>query len=109
MSQFKPSVTRPDAVPAVGRDDATRPAAPSATSPAGRVVLALDDLLWFKSSEDDEGRITLGVLACSRESIGVLVDDNGESLGLRLTRTEVQDLNRTLVAWLAATARSAAQ
>jgi hypothetical protein len=82
--------------------DPGRPAsspAPGAASP-GRLVLTHDDLLWFKTSQDEEGRITLGLLECSREHIGVLVDDNGESLGLLLTRSEVQDLHRTLVGWL---------
>jgi hypothetical protein len=57
--------------------------------------------LWFKTSQDEEGRLTLGLLECSREHIGVLVDDNGESLGLLLTRSEAQDLHRTLAGWLA--------
>ena len=80
------------------------------TAPAareGRVVLTHRDLLWFKTSEDEEGRLTLGLLECSRDAIGVLVDDNGESLGLLLSRTEAQDLHRTLVTWLAGTTRSA--
>ncbi|SDM23124.1 hypothetical protein SAMN05660642_01943 [Geodermatophilus siccatus] len=85
--------------------DETRP--PQSTpDPAARVVLAHDDLLWFKTSEDAEGRITLGLLACSPTSIGVLVDDNGESLGLRLSRAEAQDLHRSLVTWLAHTGRA---
>jgi hypothetical protein len=83
--------------------DAPPPA--STPEPPPRVMLTPDDLLWFKTSEDDEGRITVGLLACSPESIGVLVDDNGESLGLRLSRAEAQDLHRTLVAWLAGPGR----
>ena len=75
-------------------------------APPSRIMLTPDDLLWHKTSEDDEGRITLGLLACSPRSIGVLVDDNGESLGLRLSRAEVQDLQRTLAAWLAAADRA---
>ena len=75
-------------------------------APAARVMLAHDDLLWFKTSEDAEGRITLGLLECSPNSIGVLVDDNGESLGLRLSRAEAQDLHRSLVTWLAYTGRT---
>jgi hypothetical protein len=75
-------------------------------APPSRIVLTVDDLLWHKTSEDHEGRITLGLLASPR-SIGVLVDDNGQSLGLRLSRAEVQDLERTLVTWLAATERAA--
>jgi hypothetical protein len=71
-------------------------------------MLTHDDLLWSKTSEDDEGRITLGLLAWSPRSIGVLVDDNGESLGLRLSRAEAQDLHRTLVTWLAGTDRAVA-
>jgi hypothetical protein len=78
----------------------------SMPDPAGRIVLTHDDLLWFKTSEDAEGRITLGLLACSPESIGVLVDDNGESIGLRLSRAEAQDLHRSLVTWLADTGRT---
>jgi hypothetical protein len=65
-----------------------------------------DDLLWFKTSQDAEGRITLGLLDCSPNSIGVLVDDNGEALGLRLSRAEAQDLHRSLVTWLARTGRT---
>ena len=85
-------------------DDARPPQ--STPDPAARVVLAYDDLLWFKTSQDAEGRITLGLLACSPHSIGVLVDDNGESLGLRLSRAEAQDLHRSLVTWLAHTGRT---
>jgi hypothetical protein len=66
-----------------GEDDDAPPAA-SAPEVASRVMLTHDDLLWFRTSEDVEGRITLGLLECSPESIGVLVDDNGESLGLHL-------------------------
>jgi hypothetical protein len=40
------------------------------------------------------------------ESIGVLVDDDGESRGLRLSLAEVQDLHRSLVTWLANSART---
>jgi hypothetical protein len=87
-----------------GNDDAGLPR--STPDPAARVVLAHDDLLWFKTSQDAEGRITLGLLACSPTSIGVLVDDNGESLGLRLSRAEAQDLHRSLVTWLAHTGRT---
>jgi hypothetical protein len=91
MFQSHPSATRPgDEVD----DDATR------TAPT-RILVTLDDLLWFTSSEDQDGRITLGLLDGPRESIGVLVDDNGESRGLLLSRAEVQALHRTLVSWLA--------
>ena len=92
MAHSQPRATDP------GRS--ASPSVPSAASP-GRLVLKHDDLLWFKTSEDEEGRITLGLLECSREHIGVLVDDNGEALGLLLTRSEAQDLHRTLVGWLA--------
>ena len=85
-------------------DDARPPQ--STPDPAAPVVLTHDDLLWFKTSEDAEGRITLGLLDCSPNSIGVLVDDNGESLGLRLSRAEAQDLHRSLVTWLAHTGRT---
>ena len=78
----------------------------STPDPAARVLLSHDDLLWFKTSEDAEGRITLGLLECSPNGIGVLVDDNGESLGLRLSRAEAQDLHRSLVTWLAHTGRT---
>jgi hypothetical protein len=87
-------------------EDADALAPESAPGLPSRVMLTHDDLLWFKTSEDEEGRITLGLLECSRKSIGVLVDDNGESLGLRLSRAEAQDLHLSLVTWLAATART---
>jgi hypothetical protein len=88
-----------------GEDDEARP--PQSTpDPAARAVLAHDDLLWFKTSQDAEGRITLGLLECSPNSIGVLVDDNGESLGLRLSRAEAQDLHHALITWLAHTGRT---
>jgi hypothetical protein len=77
----------------------------STPEPPARVMLTPDDLLWFKTSQDEEGRLTLGLLACSPTSIGVLVDDNGDALGLRLSRSEAQDLNRTLMTWLAGTER----
>jgi hypothetical protein len=93
----------PPRLPAVG--GATRAEADQPSPPA-RIVLTVDDLLWHKTSEDHEGRITLGLLASPR-SLGVLVDDNGQSLGLRLSRAEAQDLQRTLAAWLAATERAA--
>ena len=89
-------------------EDHEGPSPVSMPDPAGRIVLTHDDLLWFKTSEDAEGRITLGLLACSPESIGVLVDDNGESIGLRLSRAEAQDLHRSLVTWLADTGRTVA-
>ena len=73
--------------------------------PTPPIMLTHDDLLWYKTSADEEGRITLGLLACSPKGIGVLVDDNGESLGLRLSRAEAQDLHRTLGTWLAGTAQ----
>jgi hypothetical protein len=41
-----------------------------------------------------------------RPSADVLVDDDGESIGLRLSRAEAQDLHRSLVTWLAHTGRS---
>ena len=66
-----------------GEDDA--PPTGSAPEPVARVVLTHDDLLWFKTSQDAEGRITLG---------------------LRLSRAEAQDLHRSLVTWLAGTART---
>src|SRR3954468_19186307 len=91
MARLQPLATDP------GRS--ASPPVQRAVSP-GRLVLTHDDLLWFKTSQDEEGRITLGLLECSREHIGVLVDDNGESLGLLLTRSEAQDLHRMLVAWL---------
>jgi hypothetical protein len=87
-----------------GEDDAPPPE--SEPGMASRVTLTLDDLLWFKTSEDAEGRITLGLLECSPKSIGVLIDDNGESLGLQLSRAEAQDLHRSLVTWLSDTART---
>jgi hypothetical protein len=92
-----------------GGDEVARGAGEDAPPPAStpdqptRVMLTHDDLLWFKTSDDEEGRLTLGLLACSPTSIGVLVDDNGDALGLRLSRSEAQDLHRTLVRWLAGT------
>ena len=71
---------------------------------SSRVMLTHADLLWFKTSQDDQGRITLGLLERSPHGIGVLVDDNGESLGLWLSRAEAQELHRSLVTWLAETA-----
>jgi hypothetical protein len=87
-------------------EDADDLAPESVPGRPSRVMLTHDDLLWFKTSEDDEGRITLGLLECSPRSIGVLVDDNGDSLGLRLSRAEAQDLHRSLVVWLANSART---
>jgi hypothetical protein len=84
--------------------DAPSPASPP--HPTARILLTHDDLLWSTTSEDAEGRITLGLLECSPESIGVLVDDNGQSIGLRLSRAEAQDLHRSLVTWLAHTGRT---
>ena len=84
--------------------DALTPA--SRPDPTARILLTHDDLLWSKTSEDAEGRITLGLFECSPEGIGVLVDDNGESIGLRLSRAEAQDLHRSLVTWLAHSGRT---
>src|SRR4051812_47400990 len=72
--------------------------------PADRIVLTRDDLLWCTTSEDAEGRITLGLLDCSPHGIGVLVDDNGEALGLRLSPAQPQALPLSLVPWRAHTA-----
>ena len=93
-----------DAVDHVEDDNALPPA--STPELVSRVMLTHKDLLWFKTSEDAEGRITLGLLECSPASIGVLVDDNGASIGLRLSRAEAQDLHRSLVTWLAHTGRT---
>jgi hypothetical protein len=87
-----------------GEDDGGRPPEPDYL--ASRLVLTQDDLLWRRTSEDADGRITLGLLECSPQAIAVLVDDNGESRGLQLSRAEAQDLHRSLVAWLATTART---
>jgi hypothetical protein len=73
---------------------------------SSRVMLTHDDLLWFKTSQDEEGRITFGLLERFPHGLGVLVDDNGESLGLWLSRAEAQDLHRSLLTWLANTART---
>jgi hypothetical protein len=89
--------------PGAGHD---APSPVSTPDPTARILLTHDDLLWFKTSEDAEGRITLGLLECSPASIGVLVDDNGASIGLRLSRAEAQDLHRSLVTWLAHTGRT---
>jgi hypothetical protein len=89
--------------PGAGHD---APSPVSTPDPIARILLTHDDLLWFKTSEDAEGRITLGLLECSPASIGVLVDDNGASIGLRLSRAEAQDLHRSLVTWLAHTGRT---
>jgi hypothetical protein len=40
-----------------------------AASP-GRLVLTHDDLLWFMTSQDEEGRITLGVLPRTHRRAG---------------------------------------
>jgi hypothetical protein len=87
-------------------EDHDAPSPASTPDPTARILLTRDDLLWSKTSEDAEGRITLGLLECSPESIGVLVDDNGQSIGLRLSRAEAQDLHRSLVTWLAHTGRT---
>ena len=100
-TRYRRVCRRVGSAPASGADQHGRQPAPAPPPPA-RIMLSLDDLLWHKTSEDHDGRITLGLLASSR-SIGVLVDDNGQSLGLRLSRAEAQDLHRALVAWLAAT------
>src|SRR5690349_18097291 len=81
-----PWCRRPRALPA----PASRATPPIPDEPS-RVVRTHADLLWFKTSNDDEGRITLGLLPCPPDGIGVLVDDDGESLGLRLSREEAQD------------------
>ena len=104
VSRFHRALRAPRMAVDPGQDDDRPPQ--SMPDPAARVVLAHDDLLWFKTSEDAEGRITLGLLECSPNSIGVLVDDNGEALGLRLSRAEAQDLHRSLVTWLAHTGRT---
>jgi hypothetical protein len=97
-------------LPAVGNyvdpgENGDAPLPASTPDPPARIVLTVDDLLWHKTSEDHDGRITLGLLASPR-SIGVLVDDNGQSLGLRLSRAEAEELQQALVTWLAATERA---
>jgi hypothetical protein len=105
MARFR-SIIRAATIAIDPGEDADDLAPESAPGRPSRVMLTHDDFLWFKTSEDTEGRITLGLLECSPRSIGVLVDDNGESLGLRLSRAEAQDLHRSLVAWLAHSART---
>jgi hypothetical protein len=88
-----------------GENDDARPPEPM-PNPTAREMLTYDDLLWFKTSQDSEGRITLGLLECRPYRIGVLVDNKGESLGVRRSRAEAQDLHRSLVTWLAHTGRT---
>jgi len=108
MSLFRRQAGRPDRVDPAGATFEHRTdhvtAAPSQPLPRPRLALTLDDLLWFKTSDDHEGRITVGLLACPARSIAVLVDDDGEAQGLRLSRSEAQELHTSLVTWLAGTA-----
>lgn len=70
-----------------------------------RLMLRRDELLWAKSGDDDEGIITLGLLPEEGGQLGVLVDDNGIALGVRLDRHEVQSLRDAITCHLVATAK----
>ena len=108
MSLFRRQAVRSPHVDPAGAPVEQRPAddatAASRPHPQSRLILTLDDLQWFKTSEDEEGRITVGLLACSPTAIAVLVDDDGDARGLRLSRGEAQELHMSLVTWLASTA-----
>lgn len=85
------------------------PAAPPApTGPPAvetRLMLRRDELLWAKSGDDDEGVITLGLMAAPEGQLGVLMDDNGIAIGVRLDRREVQALRDAVTCHLVDTAR----
>lgn len=82
-----------------------KPTVPTEPSPAARVMLHHEDLVWSKAADDDQGPITLGLLACPGGQLGVLMDDCGEAVGVRLDRFEVQDLRDALGRHLVDTSR----
>lgn len=88
------------------------PPVPAAEVPAvgpvleTRLMLRRDELLWAKSDPDDpEGIITLGLLSEAGGQLGVLVDDNGIAIGLRLDRVEVQSLRDAITNHLVASSK----
>lgn len=80
-----------------------RPAAP--TAPTARVMFRTDELLWHKPTSDAEGTLTLGLLAYPGGQLGVLVDQDGSAVGVRLDRIEVQEMRDAITRHLVATSR----
>lgn len=79
---------------------------PAPAVPETRLMLRRDELLWAKFDPDDpEGVITLGLLPEIDGQLGVLVDDNGIAIGLRLDRVEVQGLRDAITNHLVATSK----
>lgn len=86
--------------PVVASPPPARPAAPTA-----RMVFRTDELLWHKPTSDAEGTLTLGLLAYPGGQLGVLVDQDGSAVGVRLDRTEVQEMRDAITRHLVATSR----
>ncbi len=85
----------------VGYDEPAPPGPPPATAPRTAVtMLAASDFLWGLSAPDAEGSITLAVSPFPNRHLGVFMDVDGEAVGLRLDRREVQDLRHALTVWL---------
>lgn len=78
-------------------------------APRPRSMLRREDLLWHKGAEDGEGVITLGLLQAPAGQLGVLMDVDGEAVGVRLDRPEVQGLRDALTNHLVHSARSVTQ
>jgi hypothetical protein len=65
------------------------------------VIEARGDLVWSMMGRDDEGRLTLGFVRSPPEELAVLVDDHDRLVGLRLSRSQAQEMHRAVVTWLA--------
>jgi hypothetical protein len=65
------------------------------------VMEARGDLVWSLMGKDDEGRLTLGFVRSPPEELAVLVDDHDRLVGLRLSRSQAQEMHRAVVTWLA--------
>lgn len=95
----------PAPVEPVAEEFPTTPIPRIPAAPETRLMLRRDELLWCKSGEDPEGVITLGLRSEPAGQLGVLMDDNGIAIGVRLDRFEVQGLRDALTVHLVASSK----
>lgn len=96
---------QPVVTPQLGDDEFPTERIPLIEAEPPRRVLRADELLWHKGAGDDDGVITLGLLPEPGDQLGVLMDVDGDAVGVRLDRREVQGLRDALTNHLVATAK----
>jgi hypothetical protein len=69
-------------------------------------MLAARAFVWDLFFADSKGAIKLALSPFPNRHVGMFVDVDGEAVGLRLDRAEVQDLRHALTAWLCRTSEA---